>query len=373
MSGRRGWRIRRNDHMKLILQTLLTLLLLVGLAGCKHIGPKTIVDSRVPYNEAILNSWKQQALLNVVRLRYADIPEFVDVPSVVNGYERGQTGTLGVSTEFFPNNFTGSPITPDIGTTQTLIDRPTITYAPQTGSEFTRNLTTPIPPVVILNLIESGYAADVILELTVESINGIRNRGFTGNPQPADPEFQQVLTIMRKAQAAGHVSLRVLTGTDKNAADVVLSIRSDNLPEEAAAELYELRRMLRLDPSLNEFKVVFGTLPRDKNEIAFRTRSVYRILAFLALDVQAPECHLADGRAPDLGDNTTLSEPHFTVYSGCEMPKDCFAAVQYQGYWFWIDQRDFNSKRTMIFLKILLAMADTRTKEGAPVLTIRAN
>ena len=68
-------------------------------------------------------------------------------------------------------------------------DRPTISYAPQTGSEFTRNLTNPIPPASILNLIESGTPADVVMELAVESINGVRNQQvFGGKVQPADPE-----------------------------------------------------------------------------------------------------------------------------------------------------------------------------------------
>ena len=77
-------------------------------------------------------------------------------------------------------------------------DRPTITYTPQSGSEFTRNLTNPIPPSSILNLIESGTPADVVMELAVESINGVRNRGFTGTLQKGDPEFQQVIQTMKK-------------------------------------------------------------------------------------------------------------------------------------------------------------------------------
>ncbi len=62
-----------------------------------------------------------------------------------------------------------------------------------------------------------------------------------------------------------------------------------------------------------------------------------------------------------------------TVLSGCQKPGDSFVAVFYQGYWFWIDQSDFNSKRSMLYLKILLALADTGTKEAPPALTIRAN
>jgi len=61
------------------------LVLMVGLAGCQHIGPRTIMDDRISYNDAISTSWKQQTVLNIVRIRYMDVPEFVDVPSIVNG------------------------------------------------------------------------------------------------------------------------------------------------------------------------------------------------------------------------------------------------------------------------------------------------
>jgi hypothetical protein len=339
-------------------------------------GPGTIVDDRVPYNDAIATSWKQQTLLNIVRLRYLDVPEFIDVPSVVSGYglDRTATGSFGAS--IFPHSFLNNFLTFGLGGTRTLSDHPTISYQPQTGSEFTRNLTNPIPPAAILNLIESGTPADVVMELAVESINGIRNRQFSGKIQPADPEFLQVLQTMKKAQASGQVSLRVAPGNDKDKdkknPDVLMTIQDKDIDPALAAELAQMRKILRLDPQVREFKIVFGMLPQDKTEIAFRTRSVLRIMTFLALNVQAPAVHVADGRAVDVGDVGT-AQPQLTVHSGCKRPCDAYAAVHYKGHWFWIDDSDFYSKRSMLYLKILLALADTGQKEAGPALTIRAN
>jgi hypothetical protein len=345
----------------------------LAMPGCQHIGPRTIMVDRIPYNEAIANSWKQQTLLNIVRLRYMDSPEFVDVSSIVGGYEHARTVSGGLGTEIYPRDSISNFLAANLGGTRAMVDRPTISYSPQTGSEFTRNLTNPILPISILNLIESGYPADVVLELAVESINGIRNRGYAGNMQQADPEFQSVLQLVQQAQASGHVSLRISPSANKNGSDVVMVIRDEDITPDVTDDRNRLRTILRLDPEVDEFKVVFGMLPKAKNEIAFRTRSVLRILGFLALNVQVPECHLADGRAPDLGDTNSPTQPQLTVLSGCEPPCDTFAAVCYQGYWFWVDQRDFHSKRTFAYLKILLALADTEQKSAAPALTIRAN
>lgn len=346
---------------------------LLGIVGCRHIGPRTIVDDRIPYNDAIATSWKQQTLLNIVRLRYMDVPEFVDVPSIVNGYEHGRTATAGLGGELYPDSSPSTFFSPELRGTRTMIDRPTITYAPQTGSEFTRNLTNPIPPISILNLIESGNPADVVLELAVESINGIRNRGYSGALHDGDAEFQQVIQIMKNAQASGYVDLRAAPDADADNVNVLMGIRDQGIPPPVAQELDQLRRLLRLDPEVEEFKIVFGMLPKAKDEIAIRTRSILRIMTFLSLSVQVPQCHVVDGRAPDFGIREAQSASQFTVFCGCEEPCDAFAAIQYQGHWFWIDPRDFHSKRTMTYLKILLAFADTKQKGVAPALTIRAN
>lgn len=46
--------------------------LLAALSGCASIGPGKIVSERTRYNASITESWKQQILLNIVKIRYVE-------------------------------------------------------------------------------------------------------------------------------------------------------------------------------------------------------------------------------------------------------------------------------------------------------------
>src|SRR5262249_10841779 len=106
---------------------------------------------------------------------------------------------------------------------------------------------------------------------------------------------------------------------------------------------------------------------------AILTRPALRILSELSTFVEVPPEHLAGGIAPDIGDQNGDPEAPFRVFSCPGKPGDCLAAVCYEGHWFWIDKRDTRTKRTLGYLLVLLALAETGTRENLPVVTIAAN
>jgi hypothetical protein len=355
---------------------LVLMLVIAGPTGCRHYGPHSIVADRIPYNESIAMSWKEQTLLNIVKLRYMDTPFFIDVPQITSGYTIQAVATTNGG--IFPPVSNLASFAQELGLTLNLQgayqDRPTISYQPQTGAQFIRNLTQPINPGSVLFLLQSGYPADVVFGLTVETISGVDNRSVSGGQlRPAAPEFAKVVQTLRKAQISGHVGIRVEYEKDKKDAVAFFIHDKEKTDPELAKELGEIRKMLGLDPDRPDFRVVFGGIAKDKNEIAILSRSVLRILSELSTYVDVPVDHLVDGRAPPLGDLDMDPMAPLHVLSSVEKPCDAFVAVCYEGHWFWIEKSDFRSKRTMAYLLVLLALADTGAKENLPVITISAN
>src|SRR5258706_14687567 len=70
--------------------------LALGLAACRSIGPASVPRDRIDYLGSLGTSWKQQTLLNIVKLRYGDVPIFLEVTQVIAGYQLQTTVAAGV-------------------------------------------------------------------------------------------------------------------------------------------------------------------------------------------------------------------------------------------------------------------------------------
>ena len=173
-----------------ILHLLIVSIVLI-LTGCASIGPPSVPTDRFDYNTAISTSWKEQTLLNIVKIRYVDMPLFVDVASIVSGYTLQSSVSLGgtVSSERAVQGDFAS-----LGASGTFTDRPTITYQPITGQKFNKSFMTPIPPSRILFLLQTGWSADLIYPITVDSVNGLRGSISGGsNARQAHPKYSRMV------------------------------------------------------------------------------------------------------------------------------------------------------------------------------------
>ena len=342
------------------------------LAGCTGIGPKTIPRDRFNYATAISDSWKNQMLLNMVKIRYADTPVFVDVASVISQYSLEGEIRLGAS---WSDGISGDG--QNVGGTGKYRDQPTITYAPLIGKKFSESLMTPIPPPAIFFLIQAGWPVDFVFRTCVQTINNIHNRsGAQINLREADPEFYRLISLLTDVQKSGAVGMRIEVGKDKKKA-TVFSFRAKNISPEVVTKIRSAKRILGLNPDEREFKVVYGSIPRDDTEVAVLSRSMLEIIVEMASYIDVPDKHIAEGRTYEtfIGQMDVSAEfgPLITIYSDSDSdsskPDDEFVAIRYRNHWFWIDDRDLKSKRTFSFLMLLFSFTESE-KAYAPVVTI---
>jgi hypothetical protein len=341
-------------------------------SGCASIGPGSVPRDRVNYANAIADSWREQMLLNIVKLRYFDAPAFMEVSSVIGSYTL--QGGINAQGRVYGRTTTSTSREPlaSLGISGSYADHPTITYTPITGRKYIDSLLRPIPPEAIFAMIQGGHAADFILGLSVEAINGIYNsssRLLQGRPE--DQRFRQVIEALRRIQDAAALEIRTETRDRKEV--TLLAFRSDAGPE-TDKDIRLVRETLGIAPQVKELRVGFGAAPGKVDQITLLTRSMLKILANISSGVDVPKEDVAEGRAIGApaagGESRPFAIAH--VHSGSERPLDAYAAVRYRDRWFWIDDRDLGSKRVFTFLLVFSSIAESGAVPQVPVITIPA-
>jgi hypothetical protein len=343
----------------------------VLLSGCTSLGPTTIVADRFDYSAAIADSWKQQTLMNIVKLRYLDTPVFVDVASVVSGYSL-QTGVSVNGTLSTDRAVQGNFLTTGVQGVYT--DRPTITYTPATGQKFLRGLLEPIDPKNVFFMLQSGYAADFLLGMTVESLNGVRNRSTAaGMMREADPEFLRTIALLRDVQAAGAIAMRVEDDKVKGSTAVVF-FRREDMSADVVAKVAEIRRLLKLPPGTQKFTLRYSPARGADDELTVNSRSMLQIMFAFSSYIDVPEQHLREHSAllPVAQTAAEMQQTAIRIHSGKERPMDPYVAVHYRGYWFWIEHSELQTKRALNAVILFFTLADTGSTEPLPLITIPA-
>ena len=314
------------------------------------------------YGQVVAESWKRQTLLNVVRLRYADAPVFLEVASIINSYTVGGNANAKAT---LPSRVDPSVL--ELGATGSWSNTPTVTYQPLIGDRFTKSLLQPIPPVSVFQLMQGGWPASLVLQTVVGSVNGLRNASAG---VAADPRFNELIYALSRVQGAGNVGIRVDAG--KPGGGVVIVIRNAESGTELGKDSRRIRELMGLADDVDEFEVSYGLIPRSRNEVAMLTRSMMEIMLQLGFGIDLPAAHAAGVRALPgewrQGDAQAKALVH--IFAGTEAPADTYAAVPYKGYWYWIDDDDIASKRIFTFLLILFSLAETGQSTPAPVVTV---
>ena len=362
------------------MRSILLLLAAISVTGCvTRLGPRTVSPVRFDYNQAIAESNDEQMLLNLVRLRYRDTPQFLSVSSVLSQYSLEGSASAGVDG---PRDRAW-----DVGAGVSYGERPTITYTPLQGEDFARRMLTPVAPEALILLAQSGWSIERLTRCCVEQINGLRNVPSASGPTPMHvprlEEFQRLGRSLGKLQADGLIDLR-LEITDRGGKDerreTWMYVNIDLLAQ-GDERVTEIRRLLRLSDEADRYRLSAGPAgtPDEADEISIRSRSILGMLLYLSQGVEVPPEHEEQGkvtRARDASgtelDWVEVTGHMFRIRSRPERPDDAFVAVHYRDHWFYIADDDLESKTTFGLINLLFALQAAPSTSGSPLLAVGA-
>lgn len=112
--------------------------------------------------------------------------------------------------------------------------------------------------------------------------------------------------------------------------------------------------MLGLKETGNEFRVVYGSVSTADDEIALLARSIIEVFSDISSTVEVPPEHVAEKKVtPTMQEEGEgVKPPLIGIHHSATPPEEAFVAVEYRDNWFWIDDRDYHSKK-LFSLRVL--------------------
>jgi hypothetical protein len=384
-------------------------------SGC--LGPKAVRYTRLRYNEVYRATNDEQLLINIVRLRYADSPVFVDLPNITSQFEVAGGGSYigpnqSVSSTFGYGGVSGR-------------DTPTLSYHPREGREIAKALLTPLSADLFI-VFNTGASLQQLLLMAINDMNDVQNApgatimipGVAGD----NTEFLHGVRLLADLRDRGAVELSIgtteeseessdpipaerLQGRDllnaakdgyvfrargegkvtllKREKGLVLRLRPSFVHTPEADEMARVfhvtpgRNWYRLKSELTEEAYTTPPTPMGGDTIYLNMRSVLQVMIFLSKGVCVPDEHLLTGVAPVTPgpdgrpyDWTRVTAGQFQVAAQKHRPRDAEVAVPYRGYWFFIPRTDVNSRAVLAVIETLFSLQESDGKNVGPLLTL---
>jgi hypothetical protein len=423
-----GWtRKRLNVNVTGILCAVLLAFLSSGCA----FGPRVLEKTYGPYYESIRHSDEEELLRNLVHMRYNESPGYLNVSSIAAQYElSGQAEArpffLAPNPGTTPNGSavfrTFAAVLPDLSASSAI--RPTISFVPGDDGELLRRFLTPITAENLTFLIQTGWPVSALLGLWSQGLNGVPNVGPSDAAANAGAQVDRFRRLLELFQSAGDrelVSIRVgervtemsgaLSAESATATAAVDAVRQGlelrQRPDGKSVSLIRRDRRLLVqvtpgceqDPAMLEIERVLNLVPGQmaydllvapghvpdpilhpsppSMELRVTPRSTAQVFIALSDCIDVPSAHIACGLAAPIApmaDGEWVAE-HFVIHTtgGHKPPLCAYTSVRYRDCWYYIDDRDAQSKFTFAMV-LQLSRFDLRRRPpgGGPLLTLPA-
>lgn len=378
-----------------VLKKSFTYFTLLVMTGCASIGPKQVHIDRGTYNNMVRQTDQEQLLTNIIRLRYLEVTQYIQVTNLTASYSLSQSvaGSVSATTGSSPASWVYS-----ISPTVSYSDTPTISYAPLSDIVFAKSLMTPIlMNDYILLTHAGGFDYSVLFLLFFEQIGSVNSilLNIDGvNKRTEDyVKFVEIIRLLDICYKHDHFEVPEAVSYE-NRVGILFTFRPH---KEKSRDALKLKKLLEIPASAKEIVFMEHTLLKEltkkndlvglskdktkpKNVVLVRLRSAYSIMYSLGRGVQIPEDDIkgqltrelinSDGSVHDWA---AWKKHVFKVYSCDKEPKDDYLVkVFVHNHWFYIKASDKISKTTFAAVMRLVTLTSAVSDGGnsAPVLTI---
>ena len=345
------------------------------LGGCHSFGPDSLMGTHPLYNDAINQSINDQFLQNLVRLHYRDPTFFLDVVNVAatlklnlyGGLDQSTIGLEGTANNIMKFSAGGSYET-----------QPVISYSPMQGEDFVKSLMVPISLQTLFALSNSGWNAVRLYGLVIEHINGLDNAPTASGPRPEvapehDAEFHEFLSILEQLRGTRTVFARNLADPSKS--ELIITAK---LEPRYTAKVERLKELLGLDLDRDSYRLVTDFTHTGGDTVAISTRPLMSIFFYLSHHIDTPKEHLDEGLVRlTRNSNGTPYDWNFSpvgrwfrIKESDKRPDLAFLSIPYRDRWFYISDRDLDSKATFMLLTQLFRLQAGAAKPIMPTLTL---
>ncbi|MEM8727254.1 MAG: hypothetical protein AAGE99_00860 [Chlamydiota bacterium] len=353
--------------------------------GC-HVSSRSAMygsGGRTSYNVAAQNTTNQELLLNLVRLRYADTPYFLELNGITTQFNFSSKLNSTVTVPGF-NSDNPASIGGELGWS----NQPTIQYSPLGGKYFAIQMMQPLDLKMIQDLVFMGWDVGRVFRLLVQNMVNITNASAVSGPVPGRaPHYERLfecLELLRHFQSLGElqIGIRFIPGGNKKISEdeacrqkpnaIQISFPVTGKESDRLAELLEQVRQSKGRYVLN-MRQAFN----EEASLGIMTRSLLGMMYYLSLGVEVPPKDVAKKTvAMTFNDDGSLFDWRdvigdlIAIHWSYRCPDSYYLAVPYRDYWFYIDDRDISSKRTFVLLQQIYNLQAKQQEKEGPLLTI---
>ncbi|WP_153914388.1 hypothetical protein [Shewanella sp. TC10] len=338
------------------------------LFACTSIGPNKLVASHEGYNDAVQLTQTREVLKNIVRIRYYDPIQFINITSINAQFSVNTGATVnGIATS-------DASIVGNIGYS----DTPTLTYTPLSDAAFDKSLGTPISTEeAIAQFYHWGELSTADMGLVLGAVNSKPDRqGEAGKHY--QNQLSALLGLINSGATVEHfrefyprhesIKKDKISGFDYTLAamnDLYFYDAGDNevyiaskhmgvglvVPKPHNEEVAEYLNTLGLTPGekLYPMRSTSEAEPQpygmQTNTLWLAPRSVEGMLELASESVTIPAPHIGIVSKKGESSRSSVKLP-INIAVSKEQPLSIYR-IQHRGYWFYVDDADYRSKKVL--------------------------